>query len=162
MRMKKVVTAAMVAGMLLVPLSASASASAPRARTVPAAPRAAAVTTAQNGTTAPQSFEGAQDAQFCLNLDKDNRWGCILGGNPGSNCHQVFQITPLITYWRCGHITKPPTPPGCLNLDGDRRFTCLGEAKPEGPCRETFSLLFIHRYFCYGEGSGLLPGRMPR
>ena len=162
--MKRIFTAAVVAGMLLVPLSASAAPTAPRARAVPAAPRAMAVTSAQNGTSAPQSIEGIQGNEICLNLDGDNRWGCILGGQPsGGNCHQVFQITPLITYWRCGHVIKPPTPAGCININGEQNFTCLGSAKPSGPCRETFQLLFVHRYFCFGEGEGgLLPGHKPQ
>jgi hypothetical protein len=151
MRMKKVLTAVVMVGMILIPLAASATPAAPRARV--AAPRAAAVTGAPDSS---QATQGIGDRQICLNLDGDNRFGCILGGNPGDNCHEVFQITPLITYWRCGHITKPPTPAGCININGEHSFTCLGDAKPEGPCKNTFNLLFIHRYFCYGEGTGLL------
>ncbi len=139
--MRKAILATLLGAVLVSPLGLAA-AQASTTHAAPAAPRAAVHTTQAT----------AQGSCFQLAPNFSNRYFCLFGGVPdcpgGVTPTRIFGIDGLIEYYRCGTISKPPTPGGCLNPAGTQNFTCLGRAKPQGTCTNGFSLLIIHRYHC--------------
>ncbi len=79
----------------------------------PAPPRAkAAVTTVQDQVVANAPAQEAQQAPeaprdgFCLNIDRDSRWLCLLRPEPrspfaGEDCNTLFRLDGLVSYVDC-------------------------------------------------------------
>jgi hypothetical protein len=118
------------------------------AQAFPTAPRAKASVTTVQAHNAPQQ-EG-----FCLNIDRDIRWLCFLGGKPDTteDCHTILAVGNLLTWYRCGTTTNPAK--GCVNIDADGNTTCLFAATPTNPdCKAFLGVPGVITYYRCNQGN---------
>jgi hypothetical protein len=110
--MRRLVVLTAVTGTLVLGVTASAGWGASGMK-YPSPPRAkAAVATVQDQVVAnapaqeaPAAAEAPQDG-FCLNIDRDSRWLCLLRQEPrspfaGDDCRTLFRLDGLVSYVDC-------------------------------------------------------------